>query len=76
MCKNRFDDRARLRIDLNLLLSSEPAAVAFSSDLTTRDLFDAAALWVFLFAFGVTMPVDAILIAFGVANVMPSMLSS
>lgn len=33
-------------------------------------LFDAAALWVFLRAFGVTTDVDAIVIAFGVANVL------
>jgi putative heme transporter len=33
-------------------------------------LFDAAALWVFLRAFNVTMDFDALLIAFGIANVM------
>ena len=33
-------------------------------------LFDAAALWVFLRAFGVTMDVDALLISFGIANVL------
>jgi hypothetical protein len=33
-------------------------------------LFDAAALWVFLRAFNVTMDFDAIVIAFGIANVM------
>lgn len=49
--------------DKNLL-----TRVAFWASLNW--LFDAAALWVFLFAFGVTMPVDAVLIAFGVANVI------
>ena len=33
-------------------------------------LFDAAALWVFLRAFNVTMDADALIIAFGVANVL------
>jgi hypothetical protein len=33
-------------------------------------LFDAAALWVFLRAFNVTMDFDALVIAFGIANVM------
>lgn len=32
-------------------------------------LFDAAALWVFLRAFNVTMELDALIIAFGIANV-------
>jgi len=33
-------------------------------------LFDAAALWVFLRAFNVTMDIDALIIAFGIANVL------
>jgi hypothetical protein len=33
-------------------------------------LFDAAALWVFLRAFGITMDVDALIISFGIANVL------
>ncbi len=33
-------------------------------------LFDAAALWVFLRAFGFSMEVDALIIAFGVANLL------
>ncbi len=33
-------------------------------------LFDAAALWIFLRAFNVTMDVDALIIAFGIANVL------
>jgi len=33
-------------------------------------LFDAAALWVFLRAFGISMDIDALLIAFGIANVL------
>lgn len=33
-------------------------------------LFDALALWVFLRAFGITMELDALIIAFGIANVL------
>jgi uncharacterized protein (TIRG00374 family) len=33
-------------------------------------LLDAASLWVFLRAFGVSLPVDALLVAFGLANVL------
>ena len=33
-------------------------------------LFDAAALWVFLRAFNITMSVDALIISFGIANVL------
>ena len=33
-------------------------------------LFDAAALWVFLRAFNVTVDIDALIIAFGIANVL------
>ena len=33
-------------------------------------LFDAAALWVFLRAFNITMDLDALIIAFGIANVV------
>jgi uncharacterized protein (TIRG00374 family) len=42
--------------------------VAFWASLNW--LFDAAALWVFLRAFGTTMDVDALIIAFGIANVI------
>jgi uncharacterized protein (TIRG00374 family) len=33
-------------------------------------LFDAAALWIFLRAFGVSLSVDALIISFGIANVL------
>lgn len=33
-------------------------------------LFDAAALWIFLRAFGISMEADALIIAFGIANVL------
>ncbi len=33
-------------------------------------LFDAAALWIFLRAFGISMDLDALIIAFGIANVL------
>ena len=37
---------------------------------TLNWLLDAASLWVFLRAFGETLPVDALLVAFGLANVL------
>lgn len=37
---------------------------------TLHWLLDAASLWVFLRAFGVTLDIDALLIAFGIANVL------
>jgi uncharacterized protein (TIRG00374 family) len=37
---------------------------------TMNWIFDAAALWIFLRAFGVTADVDALIIAFGIANVL------
>jgi hypothetical protein len=37
---------------------------------TLNWLLDAASLWVFLRAFGVSLPVDALLVAFGLANVL------
>ncbi len=37
---------------------------------TANWLLDAASLWVFLRAYGVTLPVDALLVAFGLANVL------
>ncbi len=37
---------------------------------TVNWLLDAASLWVFLRAFGVTLPLDALLVAFGLANVL------
>ncbi len=37
---------------------------------TANWLLDAASLWVFLRAYGVSLPVDALLVAFGLANVL------
>ena len=37
---------------------------------TANWLLDAASLWVFLRAYGVALPVDALLVAFGLANVL------
>lgn len=69
------DDKAaavlhRLAERLEQLISDKSllARVAFWAALNW--LFDAAALWVFLRAFNVTMDVDALIIAFGIANVM------
>lgn len=56
----RLDDLAR---DRRLLLRVSGWAVA-------NWLFDAASLWVFLRAFGVSLDVDALIISFGLVNVM------
>ena len=37
---------------------------------TLNWMFDMAALWVFLRAFNTTMPIDAIIVSFGIANVL------
>ncbi len=37
---------------------------------TANWLLDAASLWVFLRAYGVSLPIDALLVAFGLANVL------
>lgn len=74
--KLRFDeDKAssvvyRLAERLDQLISDKRllGRVAFWAALNW--LFDAAALWVFLRAFNVTLSVDALIIAFGIANVM------
>jgi len=39
---------------------------------TANWLLDAAALWVFLRAFGGTLPLDALLVSFGLANILAS----
>jgi putative heme transporter len=69
------DDKAALILGrvaerLEQLMSDRQllARVAFWAALNW--LFDAAALWVFLRAFSVTMDVDALLISFGIANVL------
>jgi hypothetical protein len=55
---------------LEQLISDKPllGRVAFWAALNW--LFDAAALWVFLRAFGISMEVDALIISFGIANVL------
>ncbi|HUF96502.1 MAG TPA: lysylphosphatidylglycerol synthase transmembrane domain-containing protein, partial [Ilumatobacter sp.] len=60
----------RLAERLDQLISDRPLLrrVAFWAALNW--LFDAAALWVFLRAFGVNTDVDALIIAFGLANVL------
>jgi hypothetical protein len=69
------DDKAaavlhRVAERLEQLLSDKTllGRVAFWAALNW--LFDAAALWVFLRAFNITMDVDALIIAFGIANVV------
>lgn len=72
----RFDEHKaanvvhRVAERLDQLISDKQllARVAFWAALNW--LFDAAALWVFLRAFNVTLSIDALIIAFGIANVM------
>ena len=71
------DDRAalvlaRIAERLEQLLSDRRmlGRVAFWASLNW--LLDAAALWVFLRAFNVTMEIDALIIAFGIANLLAS----
>jgi uncharacterized protein (TIRG00374 family) len=61
---------ARLAERLDQLLSDRQllARVAFWAALNW--LFDAAALWIFLRAFNISMEADALIIAFGIANVL------
>ncbi len=74
--KLRFDeDKAaivlhRLAERLEQLISDKQllGRVAFWAALNW--LFDAAALWVFLRAFNVTLDLDALIISFGIANVL------
>jgi len=69
------DDKAaivlhRLAERLEQLISDKQllGRVAFWAALNW--LFDAAALWIFLRAFGVSLQVDALIISFGIANVL------
>ena len=69
------DDKAaivlhRVAERLEQLISDKPllGRVAFWAALNW--LFDAAALWIFLRAFGVSLEVDALIISFGIANVL------
>lgn len=60
----------RLAERLDQLISDKPLLGRVAMWATLNWLFDAAALWVFLRAFGITMDVDALLIAFGISNVL------
>ncbi len=69
------DDRAaivlhRVAERLEQLISDKQllARVAFWAALNW--LFDAAALWIFLRAFNISMDIDALIISFGIANVL------
>jgi uncharacterized protein (TIRG00374 family) len=61
---------ARVAERLEQLISDKQVLgrVAFWAALNW--LFDAAALWIFLRAFGISMDIDALIIAFGIANVL------
>jgi uncharacterized membrane protein YbhN (UPF0104 family) len=61
---------ARIAERLEQLISDKHllGRVAFWAALNW--VFDAAALWVFLRAFGISMDIDALIIAFGIANVL------
>jgi len=74
--KLRFDENKaaivlhRVAERLEQLISDKPllGRVAFWAALNW--LFDAAALWIFLRAFNVTLDIDALIISFGIANVL------
>jgi len=74
--KLRFDENKaavvlhRVAERLEQLISDKQllARVAFWAALNW--IFDAAALWIFLRAFGVSLEVDALIISFGIANVL------
>jgi uncharacterized protein (TIRG00374 family) len=61
---------ARVAERLEQLISDKQvlARVAFWAALNW--LFDAAALWIFLRAFGISLDIDALIISFGIANVL------
>lgn len=60
----------RLAERLEQLVGDKPLLGRVAMWASLNWLFDAAALWVFLRAFGITMDVDALLIAFGISNVL------
>jgi len=69
------DDKAartlhRVAERLEQLLSDRPLLTRVVVWATLGWLFNAASLWVFLRAFNISMDVDALLIAFGIANVL------
>jgi uncharacterized protein (TIRG00374 family) len=55
---------------LDQLISDKQLLLRVAMWASLNWLLDAAALWVFLRAFGITMDVDALLIAFGISNVL------
>jgi len=69
------DDKAALVLHrvaerLDQLLSDKRLLSRVAMWASLNWVLDAAALWVFLRAFGITMEVDALLIAFGISNVL------
>lgn len=52
------------------LVADRPMLKRVVAWATANWLFDAASLWVFLRAFGGVVPLDGLLVAFGIANVM------
>lgn len=60
----------RLAERLDQLISDKQMLMRVAMWASLNWLFDAAALWVFLRAFGITMDADALLIAFGISNVI------
>jgi uncharacterized protein (TIRG00374 family) len=57
---------------IQALATNRPMALRACGWATVSWLADAASLWVFVGAFGYWVPVDGLLIAFGVANVLAS----
>lgn len=60
----------RLAERLDQLISDKQLLGRVAMWASLNWIFDAAALWVFLRAFGISMDVDALLIAFGISNVL------
>ena len=60
----------RLAERLDQLISDKQMLMRVAMWASLNWLLDAAALWVFLRAFGITMDADALLIAFGISNVI------
>lgn len=58
---------------LRTLLADRPLMLRLSFWATANWLIDAASLWVFLRAFGVTMHPVGLLVAFGVANILAAL---
>jgi uncharacterized protein (TIRG00374 family) len=62
----------RIALRIQVLATSPAMALRACGWATVSWLVDAASLWVFMGAFGFWVPIDGLLIAFGIANVLAS----